>query len=161
MDIQLPQILFQLVNFSVVVGALSYLLYKPVLKIFEERAKRIEAGQKAAEANLAESKKLEQLAQTVKQKAEKEAAEILEAAQQQAQTQAKKIVADAKKEGVAAVEKIKQDWEVEKTQLVKNMKAELVGAVVAASEKVIGQSLDKKAHSKLIDQEIEAIAKSL
>jgi len=38
MDIQLPQIIFQIVNFGVVVGALTYLLYKPVKKMLDERS---------------------------------------------------------------------------------------------------------------------------
>ena len=41
MDIQLPQIIYQLVNFGVVFGAVTYLLYKPVQKILDERSKRI------------------------------------------------------------------------------------------------------------------------
>ena len=41
MDIQLPQIIFQLVNFGVVFGAIVYLLYKPTQKILDERAKRV------------------------------------------------------------------------------------------------------------------------
>ena len=49
MEIDISQILFQIVNFSVVLAALTFLLYKPIFKMFLERAKRIEEGQKAAQ----------------------------------------------------------------------------------------------------------------
>ena len=60
MDIQLPQILFQAINFSVVMGALTFLLYKPVLKMFDERSQKISEGLKAAEAALKEKEELDQ-----------------------------------------------------------------------------------------------------
>ena len=60
MDIQITQILFQAINFSVVLGALTFLLYKPVLKMFDERSQKIAEGQKAAEAAIQDKEKLEE-----------------------------------------------------------------------------------------------------
>lgn len=161
MNIQLPQILFQALNFSILMGALSYLLYRPIQDIFENRAKRIAEGQKAAEESLAEKKNLEQHVKEVKQEAKKEAALILEEAKKQAQESKKKLMADAKAEAEALIDKQKKSWKAEKEQMVKDVRSELVEAVIAASEKVLGAKLDKKSHTKLVDKEIDQIIKEL
>jgi F-type H+-transporting ATPase subunit b len=161
MDIQLPQIIFQLINFSVVVGALSYLLYKPVQKIFEERASRIEAGLKAAEENLAQQNKIKDYQSKVKKEAEKQATDILDEARQKAEQRRKQILAEAKQEADAVLQKQMKEWETEKKQLLVSMRQELVDSVIAVSQKVIGKSLDKKEQTALIDQEIDSIVKAL
>jgi F-type H+-transporting ATPase subunit b len=161
MEIQLPQILFQVVNFSVVLGALWYLLYKPVLKIFAERAKRIEEGQKAAQKAIEQQEKIGELKAKTTQELKKESAKVLQQATKEAEEQKSAILEEAKKQAAAEIERMKQNWEEEQTQRIQHINQQLVDVVIAASEKVIGQSLDKKAHAKLIDSELNQVLKSL
>lgn len=161
MEIQLPQILFQIVNFSIVLGALWYLLYKPVLKIFAERAKRIEEGQKAAQKAIEQQEKIGELKAKTTQDLKKESAKVLQEATKEAEDQRSVIIEEAKKQAAAEIERLKKNWEEEQAQRIQQMNQQLVEAVISASEKVIGQSLDKKAHSKLIDQELNQVLKSL
>jgi len=159
MEIQPLQILFQIINFSAVLGALTYFLYKPILKILEERANRIEEGQAAAEKALIGQNQVEDLKKQVKHKAEKEAAKILEDAQTAAQEKRSSLLAQAKTEALLEVERVRTSWNEEKQQSMQQMKLQFTEAVIATSEKVIGQSLDTKAHSKLIEQEFEQLLK--
>lgn len=161
MDINVQQILFQIINFSIVLGALWYLLYKPVLKIFAERAKRIEEGQKAAQKAIEQQEKIDEMKAKTSQELKKESAKVLQAATKEAEVQKALILEEAKKQATVEVERLKQNWEEEQTQRVQQINQKLVDAVIAASEKVIGQSLDKKAHSKLIDSELNQVLKSL
>ncbi len=161
MDIQFPQILFQIINFSVVLGALVYFLYKPVQKILDERAKLVEEGQLAAQKAIAESEKFEDTKKGIKQKAEKEAAKLLEEATQSAKERREQLLAKAKEEALQEVERLRQAWNEEKRASLQNMKKEFAEAVVATAEKVIGSSLDSKAQSKLIDQELSNLLKTL
>ncbi len=161
MDIQLPQIIFQIINFSVVVGALTYFLYKPVLKILDERSSRIEKAQKEAEATLAEKAKIDELKQKTKKEAEKEAAQIMKQAQLSAQEQADAIIAKAKEKAAAQLANLKEDWESEKKQQQAQMKKEFNESVLMVTEKVLGKVFDKKTHEKLIDQEVAALIKQI
>ncbi len=161
MDIQLPQIIFQIINFSVVLGALTYLLYKPVLKILDERAKRVADSQEAAQKAISEGEKLEEMKKSVKQKAEKDAAKLLEEATLAAKERRSQLLAQAKQEALQEVERLRQAWIEEKRASVQTMKTEFSQAVIATAEKVIGTSLDGKAQSKMIDQEFNNLIKSL
>lgn len=161
MDIQITQILFQAINFSVVMGALTFLLYKPVLKMFDERSQRIAEGQKAAEAALKEKEELEQTRKKMESDLKKERATVLKNAQDEAKVKAQEILAQAKKEAKAEKSKLVESWEKEKVSMLKESKADMADAVMAVAAKVVGQSLDLKAQHKLIDTELETILKSL
>lgn len=161
MDIQLTQILFQIVNFSVVVGAVSFLLYKPVLKIFDERARRIADGEAAAakaQTAYAEIEKQQQEAETM---LKREKSRVVKEAQQEAQERKEQIIADAKEEAKKEAAKIIESAKREKEQLLKDAQKDMASAVLTIAEKVIGDSLDAKAGQKLVDAELKSILKSL
>lgn len=161
MDIQLTQILFQIINFSVVLGTLTFLLYKPVLKIFDERAKRIEEGQKAAEEAIKSRDELDKEKKKLENEIKKERAKILNDAQDEAKKKAQDILSNARKETKEAQEKLLGAWETEKLQLLKDAKSEMSDAIIAISAKVIGKSLDSKSQQKIIDSELDLIIKNI
>lgn len=161
MEIQLPQIIFQIINFSVVVGALSFFLYKPVQKILDERANRIAEGQKAAEKAIADQAAMEDLKKTLKKDADKQAAAILEQANAEAKKQAQELLKQAQEHAQAELLKVQNEWNAEKKELVKDLKQQFADAVVSATEKVVGTSIDSKAHAKLIDQELTQLLQNI
>ena len=161
MDIQLTQILFQMINFSVVVGALTFLLYKPVIKIFDERAKRIEEGQKAVEEAIKVRDEIEKEKKKNESNLKKERADVLNKAQEEAKKKAQDIISTARKESREEQAKLLENWKAEKVQLLKESKLEMTDAIIAISAKVIGQTLDKKTQQKLIDSELISIIKNI
>lgn len=161
MDIQFPQILFQIINFSVVTGALTFLLYKPVRKMLRERSERIEEAQKAAEITIAEKRQIEEMKKKTHRDAEKEAAKILEEANQEAAAKRKEIIANAKKEAINEISKMKQEWEQERAASLQSLSGQFGDAVIEAVKKVTGAALTKKDHAKLIDSELDQLLKHI
>lgn len=161
MDIQIGMILFQIVNFGIVLGALWFLLYRPILKIFAERAKRLEEGQKAAAEAIASHDHIAELKEkTELQLKEKTALALKEATDAGKKVQAE-LVAEAKTLAQAEVEKLRQQWGEEKDAQLHRMNKSMVDAVFQISTAVLPQALDKKSHTKLIDKEVSAILKQL
>jgi F-type H+-transporting ATPase subunit b len=156
MDIQIPQILFQMVNFGAVVAALTYFLYKPIQKILDERSDRIAAAQKAAETTLKDKEELVESKDKILKKARQEAAQVIETAKKKAQKQKSEMVAEGRQEAEQALAKMKASWDREKQKLASEMKQEFADTVLLVTEKVIGK-LDKKTHLKLVDAEIKGI----
>lgn len=161
MNILFPQILFQIVNFSIVMGALWYLLYKPVMKIFAARAKRIEEGQKAAQEAITQQEKIDELKEKTDQKLKQKSAAEMKKAVEEAEKQKVSIIEQAKNEARLEIEKMKKDWEAEKMEQARQVNQQLIEAVIATTQKVIGKKLDDKAHHQLIYQELNAILKSI
>ncbi len=156
MNINIWQILFQIINFGVVAGALSFLMFKPIRKMLEERSDRIEQAQKAAELTLAEKKQLDELKKKAQKAAEKEAATLVDQMSEEIAAKRKALLAEAKKEAAKEIEKMRESFAAEKESMVEGMKKEFADAVVATAEKVVS-SLDKKAHAKLIDSELKEL----
>ena len=162
MDIEFPQILFQIINFGVVAGALTYLLYKPVKKILDERSQKVEDAQKAAELTLAENHQIEEMKKKIQKDAEKAAAQIMAEAKETSEKLARDMMDKTKKRADAEQERRNTEWVAEKATLVKQLKSEFADEVVNLAEKVIGTSVEKSALSnKLIDESLVNIEKSL
>lgn len=162
MQIQLAQILFQIINFGVVVGALTFLLYKPVVKTLQNRSKKIEEGQKAADEVIREKEEIEDMKKSVSNSAKREASEIIAEAREQADAKKKELMAKAKDEVKAFVAEEKVKWESEKASMVKQMEGEFTSAVFQVIDKVLGSNtIDAKTHGKLIDQSIKEVTQAL
>lgn len=161
MDIQLPQLLFQIVNFSVVLGALIYLLYKPIQKILDERAAHVAESLKEVEQVTAEKAQLQAFKAKTKREAEKEAAHILEEAKQLATKRKQELAAEAKIMLQKDTAKAQARWTEEKQQLTAGAHKQMVEAVVTVSGMVIGRKLDKKTNEKLIAKGLEEVLRTL
>lgn len=161
MKIDFQDILFQIVNFSVVLGALTFLLYKPVLKIFAERSKRIEEGQKAAQKAIEQQAKIDEIKQKTEADAKRKAAAVLKEATAEAAERKAELMAQAKKDAQAEIAQLKEAWASEKEQQINALNKQVVTAVLAATEKVVGTSLTTKDHQKLIDAELKTVLKAL
>jgi len=161
MDIQLPQIIYQLVNFGVVFGAVTYLLYKPVQKILDERAKRIEDSLAEAEKIEEEHEKMSSLKAKAKRDADKEAAVILENAKKTADKSKKELVDKTKEALQEEMKKAQAAWKEEKKQLLADSKKQMVDAVIEVSSLVLGKKLDAKTDDKFIAQNLEKVLKDI
>lgn len=161
MEIQIPQIIFQMINFGVVFGALTYLLYKPVLKILEERSNKINQAQEEAEATIKEKAELDELKKKIKKDAETEASQIIDDARQTAEAQAQTMLTDAKQKAKKEIAQLQAAFEDEKKKQAADMRKEFNQAVLKVSAKIMGKAFDKKTHEKIINQELQTILKTM
>jgi F-type H+-transporting ATPase subunit b len=161
MDIQLNMILFQMINFGIVLFALWVLLYRPVLKIFAERAKRIEEGQRAAARAIKEQEGIEELKAATEREVKEQTAAALKAATQEAKQRQQEMIAEGKAMAEAEIAKLRKQWQDEKESQITKLNQQLVDAVFSVSNRVLPKALDKKQHAELIDDELAALVKQL
>lgn len=157
MDIQFPQILFQLINFSVVVGGVVYLLYKPIQKILDERMNKIAEGQKAAQKSIEEKDKLEELKIKAEKEVSKESADVVAQAKKKAEKQAQEILSQAKKDASLVLEKLKKDLENDRKSQLEKDKKQMIQAISEAVFLVSKEKVDSKADEKLIASELDKV----
>lgn len=161
MDIKLDQILFQIINFGVVVGAVTYFLYKPVGKILDERALKVSHAQKAADESLSERQQIESLKKKAKSEAEKEAAAIIEKAKAQADELIKTMKSDAKTQLAEDRKRIEDLWAQEHTSVLNSIESKFSTTVTTVAAKLIGESVDQKKHEKLISEGLKQLSSSM
>lgn len=157
LGLNLPQLIAQVANFFVLLLVLRFTLYKPILKMLDERKQKIAEGLNAAEIARAEAASAQANIQAQLDASRKEGQEIVANAQNIAtriQTDARE---QAAKDREAALERARNEIDLERDRAIAELRSEFAGITVAAAEKVINQSLDPKAHQRVID---EALAES-
>ncbi|HNQ17328.1 MAG TPA: ATP synthase F0 subunit B [Candidatus Woesebacteria bacterium] len=155
MDILIPQIIFQVINFLVVLGLLTYLLYKPILQIFKERSERIEKGQKAAQEAINQQEKLVEYEEKKQRELEKKIATKLEKASKEAEEHKARLMEKAKVDVDDFIDKQHKKTEQEKAQVLAKMQEGLADAVVLATEKILAKKLTKQEKDTLVTQQLE------
>jgi F-type H+-transporting ATPase subunit b len=152
LGINLPSLVAQIINFTILLVLFSWLFKKFVFPMLDERKKRIEEGLQAAD----EAK--QQLAST-----EQQVAEEIAKARQEAQglvAQAQQASARIQEEGRQAaraeteqiLERARAEIQLERDAAINELRREFADITISAAEKVIDRSLDRKAHSDIIEQ---------
>ena len=143
-------LLAQIVNFVVLAVLLRALLYGPVTKMLDERRAKIEKGLEDARQAEAARANAEAERQKILDGARAEAQKIRAEANQQAEQTAAKMRADAQ----AETEKIKADalagLSGERDKMLSELRGQIAALSIAASNKLIGESLDRRRQEALI-----------
>ncbi len=149
--------LTQLINFGVVVAALSYLLYKPVLNMLRERTERIEQS-------LREADQVQQQLANAKRdydaeiaRARQEAAGILSQAQERARAQEAEIIAQARQDADRIRRDAREQALQERDQLLREVKDQLAELVTLTASRVLQSELSAQGHDQLIAESLAAL----
>lgn len=161
MEIIPLQIIYQIVNFSIIMGLLTYLLYKPILKVFEERSKRIEEGQKAAQDLIQEKAAIEQLKENTAKKLEIEETQKMQALADHVKANKQQLLAEAQKEVDAYIKNQQEKWQEEKQRRIQALRDDLIDSIIEVSQKVISRKLTAKDKQDLVDVQIDAVLAQL
>lgn len=130
-------IVVQILNFAVLAAALSYLLYKPLIKILDEREAKIKQGMEDADAAAAARATADAERKEVLATAQKEAAEVHERAKTHAKEEAATIVQGAEARAASIVSSANDRGEQIKEQARAESEAEIAKLAVLAAEKVL------------------------
>jgi len=159
MEIHWYQLLFQIINFAILVFVLKKFLYKPIITIIDQRNKKIQDSIKAAEKTLEEKEKIEQIKKKAIEAAEKEAVRIVDLAKKTADKAGKQMIENAKDEAEEEVDKKFQLLVDKLADQEKKITARITDMVVKTTSRVLKDSLTVQEQRKIIDQEIKKLKK--
>lgn len=153
-----PKFIAQVILFLVVYGVLSKFAFGPILKVLNERRRRIEESQHNAERIKKQLAEAELRYQEILRKANDEANHLIEEARLSSdaisQKQLQKAISDA--ENIIA--KAKQSIEQERHKMISEVKHEMVGLVVNTTAKVVGKVLSPEDQKRLTEETSKEIA---
>jgi F-type H+-transporting ATPase subunit b len=127
----------QLVNFGILLAALTYLLYKPLMTLMEERAALIGKGVKDAEAAQKKLAAAEAESRTIVGGAASEAERIIGNARAHALERGVAIEAAAKDRAESIVKEAAQRGESITAEALRESKSAVAKAAVLAAEKIL------------------------
>jgi F-type H+-transporting ATPase subunit b len=152
LGINLPQLIAQIVNFALLLVLLRLTLFKPILKMLDERKAKISEGLNAADIARAEAAKAQANIQEQIEVARREGQEIVGGAQQIATRIQAEAREQANRDAEAARVRALADIQLERDRAIAELRGEFADITVSAAEKVINQSLDRGSHQRIIDE---------
>jgi len=137
---------------------LGKFLYKPVLKMLDERSKKIKESMEWAEATKKEYEQAKAEVQRQIEKGRQEGQTIVAQAVQAGERLKGESRDEAAKQAQTIIDRTKAELATERDQLVGSLRKEFVDISIAAAEKVIKETLDKEKHKKLIEETLQQSA---
>ena len=152
LGLNLPNFLWHTFNFLVLLVLLWFVLYKPVTRMLDERARRVSESLQHAEDVRRQSEQAEADRQALLQETRREAEQI----RQRADEQAKRIVAESQQRAELEANRIlaqaQAGIEASRVQMMAEVRAQVADLIVSAVDRVTRQSLDAQGQRTLIQQ---------
>lgn len=159
-SVNIWQILVSLANLVILFLIVKKFLYKPVMKMINDRQGLIDEKNKQAKDYLDQAKDSKEKLENELNKAHEKAEEILNDATINAQRRQEKIVEGANEEAKNIIRQAKNEAELEKKKAQSEIKAQIVDVSLALGEKIIEREIKEEDHHRLIDDFISQIGEN-
>jgi F-type H+-transporting ATPase subunit b len=148
----LPALIAQIINFALLLIIFRLLLYKPLLKMLDERKQRIQEGLDASDEAKRRLSETEQEVAKEIDKARQEGQGLISQAQQiSARLQEESRLA-ARTEAEQLLERARGEIQLERDSAIAALRQEFAGLTITAAERVIREELDENKHRRLIEE---------
>ena len=155
LGISLPTLLAQIVNFVILFGLLYLVAYKPVMRMLDERSKKVKDSMEQTEYIKEQAARAEVETKRKIEDAGKEGQEVIARAVRTGEEVGQRAQQTAKEDAEALINRARTDIQRERDGAIDELRREFADVTVQAVEKVIDRSLDKEAHRQLIEKALE------
>lgn len=151
-------VIVELITFLVMLAILARYVYPEIVRLAEARQRVVVEQLKEAEQSRADAEERLKEAEAKLADARKTAQSVIDAANKSGEQLRQELRQKAEEESRRTVEAARKEIEAERDEAVRSVRREVSELVVAATEKVIGETLDDDRQRKLIDKAIAEVA---
>ncbi|HEX9976857.1 MAG TPA: F0F1 ATP synthase subunit B [Dehalococcoidales bacterium] len=155
LGLNLPVLLAQVVSFLLLFVLLRLVAYKPILRMLDERSKKIKDSMEQTEYIKEQTARAEEEAKKRIEAASKEGQELIARATRTGEEVRQQAQQKAEEEAQSLINRARVEIQRERDDAVDVLRREFADLTIMAAEKVIDRSLDKKAHRDIIDKVLE------
>lgn len=142
----------QSIAFAIFVWFCVKYVWPPLSDAMRTRQKKIVEGLAAADRASRDLEMAQEKAAQEMRQAKQEAAALIEQANKRANQIVEASKGDARQEGDRLIEQAKAEIQQERTRARDALRAEISVLAIAGAEKILGTSVDAKAHSEMLDK---------
>lgn len=150
LGINLGFLIFQLINFGIILLILSRVAWPRVTKLLDQRAERIEKGLEDARAAEQARANAERERDDLLRQARAEGQRLVEEARQRGDEQVKGMLRDAEQEADQARASARTQAEQERNRILADTREQIVSMAMAAAERLIGASLSENQQRQIV-----------
>jgi F-type H+-transporting ATPase subunit b len=145
-------LLFQVVNFLLLLYLLNRFLFKRVFALLDERQQRISKGLEDAEAAARDREAARAEREAALADARKEAAELLANAQKIAEDSRREITETARAEADKLTERAREEIAGERDRAIADLQKHVAELALAAASKLVKSEMDGATQRRLVDE---------
>jgi F-type H+-transporting ATPase subunit b len=151
-------VIVELITFLLMLAILARYVYPEIVRLAEARQRVVAEQLKEAEQSRADAEERLKEAEAKLIDARKTAQSVIDAANKSGEQLRQELRQKAEEESKRTVDAARKEIEAERDEAVRSVRSEVAELVVAATEKVIGETLDDDKQRKLIDRAIAEVA---
>jgi F-type H+-transporting ATPase subunit b len=155
LGISLPTLLTQVVTFIILLVILRFVAYKPLMRMLDERSKRVKESMEQAESIKEQAANAEEQVKKQLEEASREGQERINRALRAGEEVKQKAQEEAKQEAEALINRARAEIQRERDEAISGVRREFADLTILAAGKVIDRSLDKEEHRELIQKVLE------
>jgi len=152
LGINLPTLLAQIINFAILLVLMYLVAYKPIMRMFDERSRKIKESVEQTEFIKEQAAHAEEEAEKRIEAAGKEGQELVARAVRTGEDVRQQTQQEAKRDAESLISRARTEIQRERDEAIGELRQEFADLTIMAAEKVIDRSLDKKAHRQIIDK---------
>lgn len=157
LGIDTSHLIAQLVNFTVVIVALVFFLYKPVVRMLEERKKKISEGLAQAEQAKKQMAEADTAAKREMEKVRGEASELLVQMRQRQEKEQKRVIEEGRAKIREEFSRARSEITKEREQLFEDVKKKAAIISVDIARQILKKEISPAAHQKMISAAIKKL----
>lgn len=152
LGISLGYLLFQIFNFTIMCILLYAWAYKPILRMLDNRKKKIAQGLEDARVASEARANAEEEASRIIAEAQGSANQLVREASERAEAVGREIRAVAEADAAKEREAALSDVQLERDRMLGDLRVQIPALAFAAAQKLVGEALDEKRQHVLIDE---------
>ncbi|TSC58537.1 MAG: F-type H+-transporting ATPase subunit b [Candidatus Peregrinibacteria bacterium Greene0416_19] len=143
-------LLAQIVNFTIVLGVLTYFVYRPLLDLLDRRRDRIAKAMEEVKQIEHQKAELDAFRLEQMRKIDEETGAFLERAKREAEAAGRKMVDEAKAEADRLLGRGRQQLEEERAKVFAEVQGTLVSMIVRMTEKILAREFTAKDQERIV-----------
>jgi F-type H+-transporting ATPase subunit b len=155
LGINVPTLLAQIINFIILFGLLYLVAYKPIMRMLDERSRKIKESMEQTEYIKQQAEQAEEEAKKRIDAAAKEGQEAVARAVRTGDEVKREAQQQARQEAEALIARARSEIQRERDEAIDDLRKEFADITIAAAGKVIDRTLDKKAHREIIKKVLD------
>ena len=159
--IQPVLLLAQIVNFLIILYLLQKFFYKPIVKLLEQRKKRIEESLKNADLIEEKLKKTQEQSVQILAEAQKNSQALIASAKSESEKIISQATLEARKQLEEIVNASQVQIEAQRIQMQKKLERETLNLVVEVVKKVLSRTLKPKERQDLTTKALSEIERQV
>lgn len=160
MDINIPQIVFVIVNVLVLYALMARFFFRPVKEFLDKREQHVKKEIEAAESSRAEAAELVATYEAKLREAKEEARRIIEDANKQAATARVEIEAEARQQAELMLKRAEKEISLERDKALASLRDEIGELSLLAAGHLLGKKLDPDTDQRLVQEFIAGMDKT-